>query len=120
MTARVKERACVLAGTVFLTLGGCYGDLGALEGAPDGAASEPSVGDVSSAPDDVTSTALDVAEAEELSEPQGLNPTLPAAAQPVMRRLSASQYRHTLTDWFGDALVAPSMWIKDGTQLGQD
>ena len=25
-----------------------------------------------------------------------------------MRRLSAGQYRHTLTDWFGDALVTPS------------
>ena len=49
----------------------------------------------------------DVAQPSE-EEPTALNPELSASAPPAMRRLSASQYRHTLTDWFGEALITPA------------
>ncbi|MGB0591377.1 MAG: DUF1592 domain-containing protein [Myxococcota bacterium] len=99
----------------LLSLVGCYGEMPAPVATPveDAAASEPaSTGDTSPGDGDEP-TPADVASAVE-----DLDPPLESDAPPVMRRLTASQYRHTLSDWFGPDLVVPTSLERDGRSEG--
>jgi len=66
---------------------------------------------------DIPTTDWDATEDDALAD-LPLNPESAAAPHPVLRRLTASQYRHTLSDWFGDALVLPSTLEPDGRSEG--
>ena len=47
-----------------------------------------------------------------------LNPAIEGDPSPALRRLTATQYRHTLSDWFGPELVVPSMLEPDARSEG--
>ena len=96
----------------LLSLGGCYGegpppfdpdaDLGMSSDTVIAPIEEPALEDVGTPVD----------------EPVALDPDLESDAPPVMRRLTASQYRHTLEDWFGPGLVPPTNLEPDGRSEG--
>ena len=86
---------------VLMTVGldGCYGDLPPLS---------------SDAPDALTEPV-----AEPVVDPlPPLNPEAALDAQPVLRRLTASQYRNTFSDWFGDELALPATLEPDARSEG--
>jgi hypothetical protein len=92
---KVSIRLCVCALLAVVEATGCYGDvpIGATE-------ADTAVPDTSSAP------------------LPALNPPDEVAGEPVLRRLTSSQYRNIIADWFGDELAPPATLESDARSEG--